>query len=537
MIMKRRDFLSVASAATATAIAGCSSSESGEYPEITAADSGPPYYTKVNITSPDTVQVGEQFNYTVSAANTGGRTGNFTSTLSAGANTSFVVGTARINEIKPGTLKKESIGPSQFNETRELTVQIPEYGTQTTVTVEPAQISVDDTITLDGKQVEITDITYQQSFYYRDGDKQHIFAAGANKILALVSIRSEAVRTIESGFPSADGFTIHADSETIERANKEFGDEYVPEDSKPYEGSSEKEQPGARREGVLIYEVPADASEVSIGWSHGFSSGPDVYWELDAEAMEQFNSSPAFDVANLSIPSEVGVGRDVTGSVTIENTGGSDGRFLGSVDRRDQGNSVWKDVKTIEQQIPAGDQAEIEFDMTEPGLGPSEYRVFPLTEINTVDYVTSELDFGETFDDPVSNASYSVNEIRLGDTLRTQSLFSDEYTEEELESGNQWAFVRIEVFDTEDSTRPDNELTLLAGDRYEPVSAGSDFKGDVSGETYDPDRTGVNRSPSGWLVYEIPDSYSVSGLTFSMTQDLGFGTESKDYATWSSKDS
>lgn len=77
----------------------------------------------------------------------------------------------------------------------------------------------------------------------------------------------------------------------------------------------------------LGFHLPAvEASRAAVVWDR--SDGAAVRWRLGARVRERLAAVPSFSVESVSVPDRVAPGETFTGSFTVRNDGGRDGRFL-----------------------------------------------------------------------------------------------------------------------------------------------------------------------------------------------------------------
>ncbi|WP_424005633.1 hypothetical protein ACOZ4I_20395 (plasmid) [Haloarcula salina] len=512
--MKRRELLA---AASMPVLAGCSGifadSPSDEYPEITAADSGPPYYTKVNLSAPETVEAGQEFNLTLSVANTGGRTGNFTSSMYVGENISLLTGTARVDTVKPGTLKSVKLGPEQINRSEEITVKIPDHGTTTTVEIVPARPNWGDSYTLDGFEVQVTDISFQPSFtYLTDNGDRGLFAAESGSTLVFCTLSVRATEPTDSEFPSGSEFHLTGATHDSARLNQasDFQSDYAPDDVTLYSGGGDA-APGASRTGTLIFQMPADIEEPAIAWNHSITDRPEVVWQFDEEVRNRAQNAPDFELVSLDLPEEVPILSDKSVSARVRNTGAESATFHGFVQRRNAGDSNWKRVAEIEQTIEANSSASIDFTINEPYLGPSEYRLFPFSQATTVDFGPAQQGMGIPFTTP-SGVEYRVSRLRFNHYFEYEAGYDS--TEQVIaKSTNTFAiaYVSVENTDSESIVGPDGFSAIVDGDEYPAYDLGYSSRTlvePVTGKSYEGGSIfGDESTARGWIAFEIPDDY------------------------------
>ena len=82
--------------------------------------------------------------------------------------------------------------------------------------------------------------------------------------------------------------------------------------------------------GKMGLQIPIVAAEEGvIEWRT--SSGEQFRWTLPESILEDLRNSPKFEVTRFDVPDEINSRSPFTGSVTVTNTGGRDGRFMAMV--------------------------------------------------------------------------------------------------------------------------------------------------------------------------------------------------------------
>lgn len=95
------------------------------------------------------------------------------------------------------------------------------------------------------------------------------------------------------------------------------------------------------------FEFPTDGIEAANGrldWGSGS-------WSLTSETLERLSTPPQFTVREFSVPDRAPGESEITATITVENTGGSDGRFLAEF-----GSTRLSDQSETTIQVPAGER-------------------------------------------------------------------------------------------------------------------------------------------------------------------------------------
>lgn len=88
----------------------------------------------------------------------------------------------------------------------------------------------------------------------------------------------------------------------------------------------------ASRDRVAVRVPVAAATDAAIRWERDDGSPP--RWRLEASTVDRLAVSPEFEVRSWSVPDEVEYGERFDVSVTVENVGDRDGRFLSTLGAR-----------------------------------------------------------------------------------------------------------------------------------------------------------------------------------------------------------
>lgn len=99
----------------------------------------------------------------------------------------------------------------------------------------------------------------------------------------------------------------------------------------------------SRRIGFHMPQI--DAEEVVVVWER---DGATAHWKLDVAVVEKLSAVPEFTVRSWNVPTSVERGSTFEASVTVENTGDRDGRFLAEFDA-DMGSLPLGEVSTTVQ--------------------------------------------------------------------------------------------------------------------------------------------------------------------------------------------
>jgi len=522
--MDRRKYLGVAGTLGITSVAGCGGKLKA------ATRSGPPHFEEVELTGPDEVTVGEEFSLTVSAKNTGGESGDFTNTLTVGEGVFQANSNIRIKDI--GVTKSESanVGPIQMGYTGEYKFRITDYGASHTVSVMTNQLATSSPFALeDGPKITISDISFHPTLNYTTPDETELLTPHDGRIFAKIQLSVEN-RGDSDLYVSADSFDVPGGEMITEIGSYSTSLRDIQTSGLPL--STESVNPGGSKSGWIIAEVAnEDAKQgLSIEWNRNSgTSSPEVRWDHGSAKI------PTFEISSVEFPNEVEVGSTATGTATIENTGNGAGTFRGVLERRNLGDSEWQQLETISLDIDAGSSTTWSTEISEPYLGPSEYRLRPNNAIQTIDFVHATRSFEESYTTP------DGGKITLDVGGMNFNGFSDSYTYDSYgdstvsaDSGRKFLFVHvtIENVGSEMLYYPGTEdFEALTNENSYPTTKGegyftTEFVSPVSGTEYNYGRTAEpGETESGWILFEVLDDVSVDDLTIRYTQNERIGAE------------
>lgn len=112
----------------------------------------------------------------------------------------------------------------------------------------------------------------------------------------------------------------------------------------------ESASPGS--DGTLSFQVSlVDTESAALEWAPG--SGARYRWPVPTSVVETLGRTPDFGVTDFSVPDSIPRGDPFTASLTVENTGDRDGRFLGVV--LDEGGSSVPLHAMFTMQVPVGE--------------------------------------------------------------------------------------------------------------------------------------------------------------------------------------
>lgn len=238
----------------------------------------PPEFAVTAVDSPDEVEIGADYRFTITVENAGGRDGTFESAVSrkAGEDAPWEeVGTLGLDVPADGTATWES-GATQFGHVQEVAFRLDDAPSRPewTVRVVPARLRFGETaISPERAAATVTDVTFQDGYEYeRYSGGTVTVDAPEGRQFAFVTVRVENQADEPRAVPRAAGFSLLV-------GDQQYDDAHIRKEEGAYYGGEVR--PGAAREGWIAYEIPAEVArgDVTIAWIERYYEGEfAVYW-------------------------------------------------------------------------------------------------------------------------------------------------------------------------------------------------------------------------------------------------------------------
>lgn len=225
---------------------------------------------------------------------------------------------------------------SSTTTTRTTTTRTTTAATTTATTTREsvdAEVGVGESVALpDGTDLAVTDAWVQQSVV-------HLFVGAHRRVSAEPNSQFVLARVdAELGY---DGFALDVDGDAHPASYEIAG---VAVDGVSVEGRE--------TEPLLLgwaLPKPLDASEVAVVYERGDDAT--IRWTAPDRVAATLSDPPAFEVVAFTAPETVAPNEPFDVSVTVENTGGSDGTFRTSMGRTD-----YSDQNEYRLDVPAGER-------------------------------------------------------------------------------------------------------------------------------------------------------------------------------------
>jgi hypothetical protein len=530
MDLDRRTLL-VGSAAGLAGLAGCSGLTGGDGGDggnstdgqgtatdaITAADSGPARFSKVQIRGPDEVAVNEEFSLTVSAANVGGTKGDFTSTLTVDVGGLQRDGSVKIEDVSPGERKQTTIDGLTLSYVTDVSFLITDHAAEHAVSVAQATRDFGESFEVRDASVAVQDVRYDATYLVGSGEDQQAFAPQSGDVFGLVLLRVEGDGSsiVDTHFTIPGGTVASrlgyiAVSDLLDRINA------------PGQQLSDLEGSG---QAWILAEFDAEAvSDPVIKFDANRDGEMDVRW-----SGEPSEPAPLLSVESIETPDSAEIGTEQTATIELANNGEGAADVAGIIQRESgQIGETWANVRTFTQKVPPGTTRAERVSIQRPCLGDARYRVHPLTEPFEVTFTEAVRDLGQPYTSP-GGIRVTIQQVVLADAYEVPSAFGGTETNEPS-SGRQWALVNLTAEGTgeESATPPQrNSLVPIYQDQRFETEGSNSFDEKITDPISGPIYPGAfSLSPGeqvgGWLAYEVPSGASEDDLAFEWSKSVGF---------------
>jgi hypothetical protein len=528
--LDRRTLL-VGSAAGLAGLAGCSGLTGGDGGDggnstdnqgtdtdaITAADSGPARFSKVQIRGPDEVAVNEEFSLTVSVANVGGTKGDFTSTLTVDVGGLQRDGSVKIEDVPPGERKQTTIDGLKMSYVTDVSFLITDHAAEQAVSVTRAARGFGEALDAQDASVTVQDVRFQSTYVVGSGEDQEAFGPQEGDVFGLVLLQVE-----EDGSGLVDThFTIPGGT-VASRLGYIAVSDLLEQIDAPGQQLSELDGSG---QAWILAEFDAETvGEPAIELDTNRDGTTDVRWTGTPS-----EPAPLVSVTSIETPDSAEIGTEQTATIELTNEGEGTANVAGII-QRDSGaiTETWANIRTFTQKVPPGTTRAERVTIQQPCLGDARFRVHPLTEPFGVTFTEAVRDFGSPYTGPLG-IRVTIRQVVLADAYEVPSAFGGTETMEPS-SGRQWALVNLvaEATGEESATPPqrDTLAPIYRDQRFETEGTNSfdeKITDPISGPIY-PGAYSLSpgKQVGGWLAYEVPTGASENDLAFAWSKGVGF---------------
>ncbi|MFW5905293.1 MAG: hypothetical protein ACOCUO_00420 [archaeon] len=506
--MKRRKLLSSLVALGVGSMAGCSAGGSDkEY----KTQEGPPYFEHVSIEGPQNVTVGESFDLNVTAANTGGRSGNFSTTLKVGEDPLSVDESIVVPEIEPGYDKTSSVGPFELAFAGDFTFKITDHGAEYEVSVEPLEKSVGEAVTL-WNDVEVSprgvELYNAMTEALEEGDRLHFPEDGDFYAVAPVSVQNHDTEDQSLG---------HILSfEGLDELGSDVASHYSPTDFEELSGPDVGtiDAGAAERQNLVAtaHREELAGEIVVIAQRDDQDSPPEVRW-IDSPDQDT-RPLPDFKLTSFEVPDEVEIEEEFEISAEVTNEGDAAATFKAQIRSQSDVDEPegWFYHDTYSMELAPEESTTLSYTASEPLTGGSYYQIKPFSETKLIDFESAHVSIGSYFE-TAEGLRVAIDDVTAASSVDDGSSWTDP---SEASAGMQWLLAHIVVNNDSDSSLDAPEMDHLAAlsESEAFTTAEPPFMGDlgspVEGEWYSSSLGLISSGErnSGWMLFEVPQEYS-----------------------------
>lgn len=235
--------------------------------------------------------------------------------------------------------------------------------------------------------------------------------------------------------------------------------------------------------------------------------------ETQQTTEESTAGEATFTVTNIEAPEELAVGDSFQLSITVKNTGGTNGVWADTLYGK-SGNSQWNEIGVIELEVPAGEtKTWTSSEVTASYTGLYTFRLEETGREVEIRRVSAVLPYGEVYT-AANGMAVTVNRVEFFDSYTWTGSSGSQY-EETAPAGKKWArvFITAENTGNEQMYTPlSSDVSLIAGNKQYDSTYLSTEEGMFKGGEISP---GIVRE--GWLAYEIPEGLAKSDFRVQWT--------------------
>lgn len=508
--MNRREWLATAGVFGMSALAGCSQAQS-------IVRTGPPNFENVEISAPESVEVGDSVELEVTAKNTGGESGDFTTTLTIGSGVFSTDQNVRIESIPVTESKSTTIGPYMTDTARSVTFRITDYGAEQQVDIQTRAVDGTSYQRPNGLTYSLSDVQVEPP-QIREGAVQ---SANDKPLVAhfvweLSNSQNESIT-----IPSLSGVLVNGESTSVS--------DIVPPSNVSEAGDSwagyslpEISPGGSLTVHQSVGVSPAAADSFAVAVDAAGNDTPEFRFSLPQDTRSKVSEEPVFDIKSFDIPDSIAPWKAIDITAAVENTGQSGGEFAAQVIVGENSAGL------LTEEIAAGGSKTISQSVSPEHTWPDENQVEVAldhgytAERSSLKISAPTLDFGESEISP-SGLDISVSEPVLNNSFQYQSW--GDMRQKEAGDGEQYAIVYLQTTNTHSEETPSvnqKDIKFYDGDgkvgegeypAHIVMAGGDTISGPVSGTLYDTwGQIPAGETFTGYIVGSIPDDVSMADL-------------------------
>ncbi|MFC6785396.1 hypothetical protein ACFQFH_05560 [Halobaculum halobium] len=514
--MDRRKVLSLVGASSLASLAGCNTIRG-------AVRSGPPYFEDVEISGPEEANAGEDFELEVSAKNTGGRTGTFSTTLTIGEGAFSIDENVTIEEIPITETKSTTVGPTFIGYTGEYSFRITDYDASHEIEITTVNADLGEQVAIGDLTLSVSNPRLVESFLQEEFDETEVVSPD-NGIYVAVDLAVE--NPDGESDPALRAFEL---DDEVAQSQALFPDD---DSAVTYRDA----QPGET--GYVVFDVSRDLAGDAFSFyrSLGDSETPEISWSLGELP------TPNTSTVGVLTPSSAELDAEYPVIVEFENTGEGDGFYNAILERRigtEDESGAWEQIATISESVSAESTKEVELSDSANVLTDRKYRVRGpdgASGRDEIDIKPVSRDFGESY---AFGDRWEVTVETLYPQFVQSITVGKGYSEETYtaDSGQQILLAEVSRENIGGGgTIPDEESFAVVSnsETYDRFDTGyvSTISDPVSGELFDRGYQSEGELMVGWLVFAVSDSVLMDEVQIRCAP-TGFSGSAEKAAIWS----
>ena len=389
----------------------------------------------------------------------------------------------------------------------------PSGGSRSTPTATPAQVNRDslsmaESVTIESLNVSVTDAAVNRRISGPDWER---IRDDGLFVLIRVSVKNTGDQEVRP--PMASDFSLLSGTSQFE-PDMLFPDSIEgPVTGSSYEPPS-KILPDVEKSGWLVYEVPPDFQELSVGLSFfsavtGEDHGP-IYWGLPLSPED----AAILSIDSVSTPDSIEYGETAVFKISISNSGGRPGEISRQYYLSTPDSSVLR-AELLTATVPPGDTVVKEITYTPTRMQPIEFEFDGTTYTTSVD--PASLSLGDEWETP-TDIVIGLSDLRFTESVQVKG----ESRKREPINADKYAILRCHRKNESQTERVLPEIRLQSERSSSSPAAGSlgedpEFVDPVSGTWLShPAFIDGGAQATGWLLFPVDSSVKRSKTTIQV---------------------
>ena len=365
-----------------------------------------------------------------------------------------------------------------------------------------------DSVNIEGFSASVTDAAVNRRISGSDWERVRddgLF------VLIRVSIRNMSDEGVTP--PGAPSFSLLSGTSQFEAVTL-FPDSIESPITGSYYDPPSEILPDVETSGWVVYEVPSDFQELSVGLSYvsvatGEDHGP-IYWELPLSPED----AAILSIDSVTAPDNIEYGETATFEISISNSGGRAGEisreyYLGTSD------SFGLRAESLTATVPPGDTVVKEITYTPTKMQPIEFEFDGTTYTTSVN--PASLSLGDEWKTP-NDVVIGLSDLRFAESIRVKG----ESRRREPFNADKYAILRYHRKNESQSEQIMPEIRLQSEGSSSRPTAGSfgedpELVDPVSGTwLFHPTFIDGGAEATGWLLIPVDSSVKRSKTTIQM---------------------